>query len=153
MRKLLIPIGLVFLAATVVSAKKVFEIDEVLNKLEVQPSGIAQPDTTWERIKANIKVLIFNGSIHDLNINSLGLITIETLYVYSRTGQQIATAAVNQSKVSIPSKGAWETDWIEVRIPLNSALEMLTGAIGFDYTKYQYKLAIDVAGFGKYMIG
>ena len=96
---------------------------------------------------------IFNNSDYDLNIDSLGLITVERLIVLSATGSPIATALVNKNQIDIPAHGAWMTDWIDVRIPLTSAFDLLTGGLGFDYNNYQYKLAINVAGFGKYTIG
>jgi hypothetical protein len=151
MRKILIPIGLGFLIIAFASAKKVFKIDDILQKLKVVPENIADIDINWVRIAAKIKLNIFNNTEFDLNINSLGLITIEKLLVFTNNGDQVAIAVVNQEQISIPANGAWLTNWIPVEIELNNALTMLTGTM--DFNNYQYKLAINVAGFGKYTIG
>lgn len=151
MKKILIPIGLAFLALTLISAKKAFEIDDIVEKLRVSPADISGIDISWERVKAKIKMEIFNDSIHELNVNTLGLITIKELLVYNSNGIEIATANVNQSSINLPAKGAWKTDWIEVRVPLINAFDFISSSTSFD--DYNYKLVIEFAGFGKYTIG
>lgn len=155
MVKLLIGAGVAIGALGLLSAKKVADISHIVENLDVQPHDVAGLKLDWSAgtINFKIKARILNGSDLDLNFSTLGLITMEQLHIFNIAAKQIATANVYKNDISIPARGGFISDWIPVTISMEEAVGVLMGGLSaFDPSTFDYKIKLNVKGFGSYTI-
>ncbi|WP_105983772.1 hypothetical protein [Nonlabens agnitus] len=153
MNKLLLIGGAAALAVTAFSFKKVTDYSDIIDQLEFKPLDISNIDVDFEKISFKLKMLINNPSHKNLNLDTLGAITLKELVINNSLGNQVARVFVNQSNINIPANGGYQTGWLPVSIPLANAASMLLGGFDFNYMAYDYKGVLTVPAVGNFVIG
>lgn len=160
MQKILLGIGAFLIGSSLYGFKKVQDYEKVLDQLTVEPEDIGDfGGSTLQKLAFSIKLKIVNPTQIAVNLTTIGLVTVKEIFAYDGNGKEIANVAVNKSQINIPARGYSITGWLPVEIPLSNALNTVASiftngfAAGLNPNQFKYKVKINIAGVGDYIIG
>lgn len=155
MKKLLIIGGIGIAALSIFGFKKISDYSNVIDQLTVRPAGIADLFSGFNLnvSRFKLKLRIDNPTDLDFNISTIGLITIKKVLILNSKGELLATTTINSNQINIPAKGFTITEWLPIEIATLSTIQNLLSGSGIDPQDFIYKVEINIAGAGDYIIG
>jgi hypothetical protein len=142
--------------------KKVKDYQFIFDNLVIKPFDVADINlrglslnnifgggTTM--VKFKLKLKIKNPTDINLTANTLGLITINRVFISDNLNQIIATADVNRSEISIPANNEIISNWLSLELPLENIVGSLINQ--FDPNQFKYKISINISGVGNFIAG